>query len=152
MSERTPDAFDQIVRGRPPIASVKRIFAIAKQENFRRRKGAAPDPRLGCASSILNHRNLDAIDSERASIAAYMLARNCREPFDESVAFVVVLMRGGFYGSNVACAHGHKHPAGRITRLPNVKADGHRWTVIEQHDILSGAVQNERGQRQSGAA
>jgi hypothetical protein len=81
-----------------------------------------------------------------------MLARNCREPFDEAVAFVVVLMRGGFYGSNVAGAHGHKHPAGRITRLSNVKADGHRWTVIEQHDVLMCAVQNKQSQRQSGPA
>lgn len=63
ISERTPDAFDQIVRDRSPIASVKRVRAIAKEENFRRRKCAAPDPSLRSASTILNHRHLNAIDA-----------------------------------------------------------------------------------------
>lgn len=125
ISERTPDAFDQVVRDRPPIASVKRVGAIAKQENFRRRQCAAPDPSLRYASTILNRRDYNPIDTERASIAAHMLARDCGQALDEAVAFVVVLVGGRFEGSNVASAHGYEHPAGRITRGSNVKADRH---------------------------
>jgi len=74
-----------------------------------------------------------------------MLARSCSQAFDEAVAFVIIPMRGGFDGSNVASAHGDEHSVGRITRLSNVKTDRHRRTVIEQHDILPGAAQNKRG-------
>lgn len=65
--KRTPNAFDQIIRDRSPIASVKRVCAIAKEENFRIREGAASDPSLRCAGPIPHRRNLDAINAEHAS-------------------------------------------------------------------------------------
>ena len=84
VSERTPHTFDQVVADRPPIAPVKRVHAIAKQENFRRRKCAAPNPSLRCASVSLNRRNLDSIDAEHAAIAAHALAPHCGQAFDEA--------------------------------------------------------------------
>jgi hypothetical protein len=107
---------------------------------------------LRCSSAILNSRNWDAIDTEHASVAAHMLARYGGQALDEAVAFVGIVVGFGFDGSNVAGAHGYEHPARGITRVSNVEAQWHRWAVIEKYDILLCARQNERGQRQSGAA
>ncbi len=58
-------------------------------------------------------------------IAAHVLARSCGQAFDEAVSFVVIMVRGRFKRRDVTSAYGYEHPAGRITRLSNVKADRH---------------------------